>query len=223
MAARLIVLGRQGAGKGTQCARLASRLGISHLSTGDMFRGEIATGSDLGRKLDRYVRAGELVPDELVLDVVAGNLGSTERRAGGYLLDGFPRTVAQGQALFEVLGAGAADLAVEIDVPRDVVLERLASRRVCDQCHAVTSEAGAPGQARCRDCGGTLTRRADDTPEAITRRLDIYDEQAGPLLVWLDSQGLLETVDGIGAADEVHQRILSLVARRIPLVRLGAR
>lgn len=222
MAARLIVLGRQGAGKGTQCARLASRLGISHLSTGDMFRREIAAGSDLGRKLDRYVQAGELVPDELVLDVVARDLGSTERRAGGYLLDGFPRTVAQGQALFEVLGGGAVDLAVEIDVPRDVVLQRIASRRICDRCHAVTSEAEAAGQACCRTCGGALTRRADDTPEAVTRRLDIYEEEAGPLLVWLDNQGLLETVEGVGATDEVHRRILSLVARRIPLVRMEA-
>lgn len=222
MAARLIVLGRQGAGKGTQCARLASRLGVSHLSTGDMFRLEIAAGTELGRQLDGYVRAGELVPDDLVLDVVARNLGSTERRAGGYLLDGFPRTVAQGQALFEVLGADAADLAIEIDVPRGAVLDRLASRRICDGCNGVTTEAEVAGQASCRTCGGALIRRADDTPEAITRRLDIYDEQAAPLLVWLDSHGLLETVDGTGPPEEVHQRILSVVASRIPLVRLGA-
>ena len=156
MAARLIVLGRQGAGKGTQCARLASRLGVSHLSTGDLFRAEIAAGTPLGRQLDRYVSAGELVPDEVVLDVVATNLGSTQLRAKGYLLDGFPRTLAQGQALFEVLGAGAADLALEIDVPVEIVGHRLASRRSCATCRTIV--AARDGQRRCDTCGGPLER-----------------------------------------------------------------
>lgn len=121
-APRLIVLGRQGAGKGTQCARLATRLAIPHLSTGDLFRAEIASGTDLGVVVDRYVAAGELVPDDIVLDVVAARLGDNAQRALGYLLDGFPRTEAQIQALFEVLGADAAELAVEIDVPAEDVL-----------------------------------------------------------------------------------------------------
>ena len=222
MAARLIVLGRQGAGKGTQCARLADRLGISHVSTGDLFRAEIAAGTPLGHTLERYVHAGDLVPDELVLDVVAGKLGSTATRAGGYLLDGFPRTLAQGQALFEVLGAGAADLAVEIDVPVEVVVDRLASRRICAGCQAVTSVADALEHLRCQDCGDALVRREDDHPDAITRRLALFDEQAGPLLVWLDSQGILETVDGVGDPDEVHDRVFAAVAQRVPVVRTRA-
>jgi adenylate kinase len=217
VAARLIVLGRQGAGKGTQCARLATRLGISHLSTGDLFRAEITAGTPLGRQLDRYVSAGELVPDDVVLDVVAANLGAADLRAKGYLLDGFPRTVAQGQALFEVLGAGAADLAIEIDVPVDVVGARLAARRICTGCGLVV--AARPGQRRCDTCWSTLEHRADDHPEAIARRLALYDEQSGPLLVWLDSQGILVTVDGVGHPDGVHDRVFAAVAQRVPAVR----
>lgn len=219
MTARLIVLGRQGAGKGTQCARLAARLGISHVSTGDLFRAEIAAGSTLGRELETYVTAGELVPDDVVLDVVARKLGSTATRAGGYLLDGFPRNLAQGQALFEVLGAGAAELALEIDVPTEVVVGRLAARRVCAECRAITSASELQQHQRCSDCDGRLERRADDHPEAIARRLALYDQQAGPLLIWLDSRGLLETVDGVGDADEVHRRVLDAVTRRVPMVR----
>jgi adenylate kinase len=217
VAARLIVLGRQGAGKGTQCARLAARLGVGHLSTGDLFRAEIAAHTPLGRQLDRYVAAGELVPDDVVLDVVAAHLGSSELRAHGYLLDGFPRTLAQGQALFEVLGAGAADLALEIDVPLEVVSERLAARRTCSACRAIV--AAREGQRRCDACGGVLERRADDHPDAIARRLSLYDEQSGPLLVWLDSQGILVTVDGTGQPDDVHEQIFGAVAQRVPAVR----
>lgn len=216
MAARLIVLGRQGAGKGTQCARLAERLGIHHVSTGDLFRKEITAGTPLGRDIERYVANGELVPDAVVLDVVATNLGGTEIRRRGYLLDGFPRTLAQGQALFEVLGADAADLAIEIDVPIDVVVARLGSRRVCVDCATPTSDT-AP-DARCA-CGGALHRRPDDHPEAIARRLSLYDEQSGSLLLWLDSQALLVSVDGVGEPDEVHERVVAAVASRVPEVR----
>ena len=217
---RLIVLGRQGAGKGTQCARLASRLEVPHLSTGDLFRAEIAAGSVLGSTLDRYVASGELVPDEIVLDVVAARLGARHNRARGYLLDGFPRTAAQAQALFEVLGADAADLAVEIDVPVDVVLPRLASRRVCAACATVTNlTVEQPGGA-CRSCGGALQQRADDHPDAIARRLAAYDEQAAPLLGWFRQQGLLISVEGVGRPDDVHERLVAAVASRLPAVRV---
>ena len=219
VAARLIVLGRQGAGKGTQCVRLAARLGVPHLSTGDLFRAEIASGSALGRELQRYVLAGDLVPDAVVLDVVASKLGGSATRAGGYLLDGFPRTLAQGQALFEVLGADAADLAVEIDVPRDVVARRLSLRRVCGDCGTVAAAGDDLQVLPCSQCGGRLERRADDHPEVIAHRLALYEEEATPLLVWLDQQGLLVTVDGQGEPDDVHDRLFDAVAQRIPGVR----
>lgn len=217
---RVIVLGRQGAGKGTQCARLATRLGVPHISTGDLFRAAIADGTSLGRKAQRYVDNGALVPDELVLDLVAAHLGSADARRIGYLLDGFPRTLAQGQALFEVLGASAADLALEINVPLVAVLPRLARRRVCADCGNVTN--AEEEQVPCPRCNGVAVRRDDDTEEAIARRLALYDEQSGPLLVWLGDQGLLVTVDGIGAPDDVFARVTTAVEPRLARLHAAA-
>jgi adenylate kinase len=217
---RLIVLGRQGAGKGTQCARLATQLGVPHISTGDLFRAAIAEGTPLGRQAQSYVDDGALVPDELVLDLVAAHLGGTQARRSGYLLDGFPRTLAQGQALFEVLGSGAADLAVEIDVPTTAVLPRLAARRVCKDCGFVTSAPdGVTHHLACPKCGGIAQRRDDDTDEAIARRLALYDEQSGPLIVWLADRGLLTTVDGLGSPDDVFGRLIAAVE---PKLRIAA-
>lgn len=214
--ARLIVLGRQGAGKGTQCTRLARRLRVPHVSTGDLFRAEVAAGTPLGRRAATYLEQGALVPDEIVLDLVAARLGGPDGRSAGYLLDGFPRTLAQGQALFEVLGAAAADRAVELHVPADVVLPRLAARRVCDACgESTTVLPGRSPEQPCA-CGGTLVRRADDTDEAIATRLALYDSQTGPLLVWLDSIDVLTTVDGTGNPDVVAERMVAAVAGHLP-------
>jgi adenylate kinase len=218
---RVIVLGRQGAGKGTQCARLASQLGVPHISTGDLFRAAIAEGTELGRQAKDFVDRGALVPDELVLDLVAAHLGASDVRQKGYLLDGFPRTLAQGQALFEVLGADAADLAVEIDVRTADVLPRLAARRVCRDCGTVTSAADAE-EVSCPDCDGIAARREDDSDEAIARRLALYDEQSGPLLLWLSEQGLLVTVDGIGSPDDVFARVVDAVRPRLARLRTTA-
>lgn len=210
--ARIIVLGRQGAGKGTQCSRLARRLGVPHISTGDLFRAEVAAGSPVGREAAAYLERGALVPDELVLDLVASRLGGSDARAAGYLLDGFPRTLAQGQALFEVLGSSAADRAVELHVPTSVVLPRLAARRVCDSCGTSTTVApGGVAEPPC-ECGGTAVRRADDTDEAIAHRLELYDTQTGPLVSWLDEIGVLTTVDGTGRPDVVAERMVAAVA-----------
>lgn len=214
---RLIVLGRQGAGKGTQCARLAGRLSVPHISTGDLFRAEAADGTDLGRQVAVHLDAGSLVPDALVLDLVAARLGNAAAREAGYLLDGFPRTLPQGQALFEVLGAGAAHVAVELHVPTRIVLPRLAARRVCQDCGATFSvPAGAAEVTRCPRCGGKVTRRSDDTDEAIATRLAAYDRESGPLLNWLDEMGLLVRVDGVGDPDDVHHRLLDAVCARVP-------
>lgn len=214
---RVIVLGRQGAGKGTQCLRLATHLGVPHISTGDLFRAAIAEGTELGRQAQAYVDNGALVPDEPVLDLVAAHLGGAEARRVGYLLDGFPRTLAQGQALFEVLGASAADLALEIDVPNATVLPRLSGRRVCPDCGNVTNATDE--QVPCPRCNGVAVRRDDDTDEAIARRLALYDEQSGPLLVWLSDQGLLVTVDGIGPPGVVFERLSAAVEPRLARLR----
>lgn len=214
---RLIVLGRQGAGKGTQCARLAACLDVPHISTGDLLRAEAAAGTELGRRVQGHLDAGSLVPDEVVLDLVARRLGSAEARAEGYLLDGFPRTLAQGQALFEVLGRGAADVAVELHVPTSEVLPRLAARRVCRGCGATSS--ARPGEAEvrvCPRCGGEVARRTDDTDQAIRRRLAAYERQSGPLLEWFDRQGMLLRIDGVGPPEVVHRRLLDAVRGWVP-------
>lgn len=217
LGARVIVLGRQGAGKGTQCARLATHLGVPHISTGDLFRAAIADGTPLGRQAQRYVDEGALVPDELVLDLVAAHLGSADARRIGYLLDGFPRTLAQGQALFEVLGASAADLALEIDVPTVTVLPRLARRRVCADCGNVTN--AEEEQVPCPRCNGVAVCREDDTEEAIARRLALFDTQSGPLLAWLAAEGLLVTIDGIGSPNDVFARVMGAVEPRLARLR----
>jgi len=213
---RVIVLGRQGAGKGTQCARLARHLGVPHISSGDLFRAAIAAGTPLGNQARRYVDGGALVPDDLVLDLVASHL--SDARTTGYLLDGFPRTLAQGQAFFEVLGQGAADVAIELDVPADAVLQRLLARRVCGGCGSTTASTNGEEEVTCRSCGDAARRRDDDTPEAITRRLSLYDEESGPLLIWLADRALLVTVDGRGSPDEVFARIAAEVDARLAAV-----
>jgi adenylate kinase len=215
---RLAVLGRQGAGKGTQCALLAERMGVPHLSTGDLFRDQVAAGTPLGRRVAGYLEAGLLVPDEVVLDVVTSTLAATPE---GYLLDGFPRNLAQGAALLEAAGDDALDVAIELVVPSSVVLPRLAARRVCGTCGAtyVTPEGG-PEITTCRVCGGRVARRADDTKAAIRRRLAAYDEQTKPLLVWLADRGLLLSVDGVAAPDVVHERVASALRDRLAAVGL---
>jgi adenylate kinase len=216
-ALRLIVLGRQGAGKGTQCARLAARLGVRHVATGDLLRAEITARSPLGLKVEAAVSQGHLVVDDLVLDVVASCLTSREARVGGYLLDGFPRTVSQAEALFDEVGPMAADLALELHVPNEVAIPRLAARRVCRGCGTTsTARPGDPALRPCDHCGGEVARRDDDTAEAIQRRLDIYDRESGPLLDWLERKDLLLTVDGVGRADQVQGRLLAALGDRLP-------
>lgn len=210
--ARAIVLGRQGSGKGTQCQLLAASLGVPHLSTGELFRAEVATGTPLGRSVRVCLDSGALVPDVLVLDVVLTRLRAALAADAGYLLDGFPRTLGQADALYDTLGPSAANLAVEIDVPIDVVLPRLAARRVCRGCGATSVACpGDPEVLTCVRCGGMVARREDDTDEAIRRRLALYEEESAPLLVWLDSRGLLVTVDGVGPPDAVAERVLAAV------------
>lgn len=211
---RLLVLGRQGSGKGTQCARLAEVLGITHVSTGDLFRKEVARKSSLGKQVADYLDQGALVPDDLVIDVVMNQTADL----AGWVLDGFPRTMTQGQALFDALGDNGVDLAVELEVPIHQVVQRLSLRRVCDGCGAISVATVDDDTIHlCGICGGNITRRADDTVEAIELRLSSYDRLTGPLLIWLDSLGLLASVDGIGTADEVFRRLLEVVRERLVL------
>jgi adenylate kinase len=185
---RLVILGRQGSGKGTQCARLVAHYGAVHISTGDMLRSAVAEGTELGRKAQAVMDAGDLVPDDITNGIVAERLAKPDVEQCGFLLDGYPRTTAQAEALEGIVGPRGLDAAVNLDVPVEVVKERMTSRG-----------------------------RIDDTPEAIDRRLENYESQTAPLIDWFASRSLLVVVDGLGTEDEVFQRLVAAIdARRSP-------
>jgi len=204
----LVLLGRQGSGKGTQGKRLASHLGIVHLSTGAILREDVAAGTPLGRRVEGFLTQGRLVPDELMLEVVRVHALEPDVLRRGFLLDGFPRTERQAEGLIEVLGTRGLDAALNLDVPMAVVRERLTTRLVCTRCETPTSAPLSVSQVPCPACGAPAVRRADDTPEAIDRRLATYETAARPLLDFFAQRGVLVTVDAVGDPDDVSERIL---------------
>lgn len=181
MTLRLILFGRQGAGKGTQCEALIERYGAVHISTGDILREAVASGTELGRRAQGYMDAGELVPDDLIVGIVSERLDRDDVRERGFILDGFPRTVAQAEALWAA-AADDIDLAVNLDVPLDEVKARMLGRG-----------------------------RDDDSDEAIARRLELYEEQTVPAIELIADKGRLLTVDGLGLPAEVSQRLISAI------------
>lgn len=216
---RLVLLGRQGAGKGTQAARLAAHYGVPHLSTGDIFRDAAKKATPLGLEAQGYMERGELVPDDVVLGVIGDMFDSGEVGAG-FVFDGFPRTAAQGRALTEILSTHgqALDAVVDLEVPTEVVLHRLAGRRVCSGCGA-TYHVDAPPQQdwTCDRCGGEVVQREDDTEAAIARRLELYETQTAPLADYYREQGLLVPVAGVGDPDEVFTRLAAAVDAAAPV------
>ncbi len=210
---RLVMLGRQGAGKGTQCVRLSRHYVVPHISTGDMLRAAVKAGTDVGMRAKEYMDRGELLPDEVMVGVVDHQVNGSDMTRRGFILDGFPRTVAQAEALAGIVaGVGGLDVVIDLDVPEAVVLERLASRRVCVDCGANYSTSEPPKEDWvCDECGGDVVQRADDTPEAIQRRLDLYERETAPLTDWYSRAGLLEVVDGLGTADEVTERLVAAI------------
>ncbi len=217
----VIFMGPQGVGKGTQAARVAGEVGLVHLSTGDLFRATIKSGSDLGQQLKTILDAGDLVPDELTLRIVAARLDEIEAgahggRAPGALFDGFPRTPAQAEGLDALLAKRGDSVAVviEITAPRDVLIERLSWRRVCKNCGATYNVKFAPPKVEgvCDNCGGVVEQRKDHTPEAIERRLSLYDEQTAPLLNFYRNQDKLVTVDGDREMEAVSADISNIIA-----------
>jgi len=209
---RMVMLGRQGAGKGTQCVRLSRHYVVPHISTGDMLRAAVREGTDLGRKAGELMAAGELVPDDIMIGIVEERLdrGDTTRR--GYVLDGFPRTVDQADALAKITAARPLDVVIDLDVDREVVLQRLASRRMCDDCGANYSLASPPKYGWvCDNCGGDVVQREDDKPEAIERRLSEYEAKTAPLIAWYRDRGLLEIIDGLGSTEVVLDRLVTTI------------
>jgi adenylate kinase len=220
---RVVMLGRQGSGKGTQGMQLARLLVVPHVSVGDVLREAVLSGSPSGLRAQQAMDRGELVDDELVVSMVADRLAAADVRSGGFVLDGFPRTVEQAEALAGMLGGDALDRAVVIDVPLEVARARLLARRVCAGCGRIYSVAQASGLETwtCGACGGEVRRRGDDTVQAVTRRLTLYDEQTQPLLGWFARRGHLLLVDGVGTSEEVFSRLLAGLWPRIPADRIA--
>jgi adenylate kinase len=200
------MLGPPGAGKGTQAKLLAERLGVPHISTGDILREAVAAGTPLGEAARRYMEDGRLVPDDVVIGIVDERLGEAD--ASSFILDGFPRTVAQAEALDALLARKGRPLTavVQIVVPRRDLIARLSGRRVCRGCGAMFHANLDRGTA-CERCGGELYQRADDREETIVERMGVYERQTAPLEGYYLQAGLLRPIDGTGSREEVFDRV----------------
>lgn len=196
---KIIMLGAPGAGKGTQAKMIAEKYSIPHISTGDIFRANIKEGTPLGSKAKEYMDKGLLVPDELVVDLVVDRL-TWEDAKNGYVLDGFPRTIPQAQALTDALAKNGekVDFAIDIDVPDENIIERMGGRRACVACGATYHIVNIPPKTEgiCDKCGAELILRDDDKPETVKKRLDVYHEQTQPLIDYYTKEGVLREVDG---------------------------
>jgi adenylate kinase len=210
--ARLIILGRQGSGKGTQCVRLSRHFVVPHISTGDMLRSAVREGTELGRTAKEIMDAGGLVGDGIMVGIVAERLHRDDARTRGYILDGFPRTVPQALELDRITAERPIDVVLDLDVPRGIVLERITARRVCRDCGTNYIATGREHATWiCDVCGGDVMQRDDDTPEAINRRLDLYEEQTAPLIEHYERLGKLVVVDGVGTPDGVFALLTAAV------------
>jgi len=206
---RVAVLGRPGSGKGTQSGRLARVLGVPHVSTGELLRAEIERGSPVGRRAQEFVEAGQLVPDEMVLESLAERLDDADIERDGFVLDGFPRTIDQAVALDALLAPALLDAVVELMVPEREAAERLGARLVCPECGRSVSRDQR--SALCDHCGTVLARRADDDVDVIRSRFDVFENETRPLLEWLDQHGRLVAVDGDRTVSEVTRRVIAAV------------
>ncbi|HED64623.1 MAG TPA: adenylate kinase [Planctomycetes bacterium] len=215
MASLLILLGAPGAGKGTQAVRLSAALGMPHISTGDLFRANLRDATPIGMKAKEYMDAGKLVPDEIVLDMLFERVAAPDC-AEGYLLDGFPRTLPQAQALEGRLGPQDKVTVLELRVPDEAIVGRAAGRLVCRKCGATQHREFSPPKTEgvCDACGGELYQRRDDTPEVVRERLRVYHEQTAPLVDFYSAKGLLASVDGSKSPDEVFQELEAALAER---------
>jgi adenylate kinase len=223
----VILMGPQGSGKGTQSERVRARLNLGSIATGELFRAAIKGGTALGRKIQAVYDRGELVPDDLTVALVEERLDqlgqerSRGARIDGALYDGFPRTIAQADALSRALAARGEELTavIAIDVPRETLIERLAGRRVCSGCGRVYNILSDPPAVDgvCNVCGGEVIQRADDTPEAVAKRLDLYEQETAPLVDRYEAQGLVERVDGNRPIADVTESIVAAIQSRMAL------
>lgn len=211
---KIIMLGAPGAGKGTQAKMLADKYEIPHISTGDIFRANIKNGTELGQKAKTYMDQGLLVPDELVCDLVVDRVQQDDC-AKGYILDGFPRTIPQAEALDAALAniGSKIDYAVNVEVPDENIVTRMSGRRACVDCGATYHIVYNPTKTEgiCDVCGKELILREDDKPETVTKRLNVYHEQTQPLIDYYTKQGALKEVDGTMNMDDVFNAIVKIL------------
>ena len=211
---KIIMLGAPGAGKGTQAKMIAEKCGIPHISTGDIFRANIKNGTELGAKAKEYMDKGLLVPDELVCDLVVDRIQQADCEKG-YILDGFPRTIPQAEALENALNAieQKLDYAIDIDVPDENIINRMSGRRACDGCGATYHVLFNPTkvEGKCDVCGESLILRDDDKPETVKKRLDVYHTQTQPLIDFYTERKVLVEVDGTQSMDKVFDDIMKIL------------
>ena len=211
---KIIMLGAPGAGKGTQAKQIAAKYNIPHISTGDIFRANIKNGTELGKKAKEYMDQGLLVPDELTCDLVMDRIAEDDAK-NGFVLDGFPRTIPQAEALtaaLEKIGQ-KMDFAIDVDVPDENIVNRMSGRRACLKCGATYHIVAIPPKKEgiCDACGSELVQRDDDKPETVQKRLDVYHEQTQPLIEYYTGQGILKSVDGTLPMEEVFTAITSIL------------
>lgn len=211
---RTVLLGPPGAGKGTQATRIVEKYNVPHISTGDIFRENIKNGTELGKKAQEYMNKGELVPDDLVIEIATTRLLADDCKEG-FLLDGFPRTVYQAEKLDEFLKAHGLelDVVIDIEVGKDELITRLTGRRVCKACGASYHVVNIPPKTEgiCDSCGGELFQRADDTVETVNNRIEVYNEQTMPLVDYYKNAGKLAVVDGALSLDTVFAEIVKVI------------
>lgn len=216
---RIVLLGAPGAGKGTQAQSISNYYDIPHISTGDIFRKNIADGTRLGKTAKRYMDAGQLVPDQLTLDLIEDRLNRDDCK-NGYLLDGYPRTVVQAEFLEELLETSAMrlDCALLIEVPREVILDRMTGRRMCPSCGASYHLRHNPPKKKdtCDICGNPLIQRTDDLAATVEERLDVYDEQTRPLISFYGERQILKSVDGTRAINQIFNDIVNVLGEVKP-------
>lgn len=210
----LILLGPPGAGKGTQAVKLMEKFNIPHISTGDIFRNNIKEGTELGKKAQAYMNRGELVPDSLVVEIAKARLIESDCKKG-FLLDGFPRTAYQAEALADFLKGtgGGIDKVINIAVGKDELVARLSGRRVCKACGATYHITGMPPEKDgvCDKCGGELIQRPDDSEETVANRIEVYNEQTAPLIGYYEKTGKLVHIDGSIGLENVFAEIVNAV------------
>ena len=211
---KIIMLGAPGAGKGTQADKICAKYNIPHISTGDIFRANIKNNTELGQKAKSYMDKGELVPDELVVDLVVDRIKADDC-TNGYVLDGFPRTIPQAEALDAALAAinDKVDYAINVEVPDENIINRMSGRRACVACGATYHIVHIPTKVVgvCDKCGAELILRDDDKPETVKNRLNVYHEQTQPLIDYYTAKNVLHEVDGTKAMEDVFSSIVSIL------------